>query len=189
MHSHHESQNSLPMALHCSHCISLVHSLPRGILAYFFLLKALSFPLLHLAGDPAIGLVTEKKVIRRECSQIPTTAPVVLNLSNQVAPAPQHTLHSHPRGHLAMPEDCSGCQVATGGAGAPGIYWRSLGKVLSILHAQDGPSPKKELVQNSSSAGLGSPALTLPRAACPSAAKPLESTLNTGSSPAQALPV
>lgn len=84
---------------------------PQVILACFFSPQT-SFPLLHLAGDLAIDLVTGKiKAIRRASSHVPTT--LQLFSTGQLG-SPPPTAHGTPlQGTLAMPGDCSGCQAVT----------------------------------------------------------------------------
>lgn len=97
---------------HCSFAfLGSLHPPPQVILACFFSPQT-SFPLLHLAGDLAIDLVTGKiKAIRRASSHVPTT--LQLFSTGQLG-SPPPTAHGTPlQGTLAMPGDCSGCQAVT----------------------------------------------------------------------------
>lgn len=114
----------------------------------------LSSPLLLLAGDPAIDLVTENiNAIRRECRHIPTTVAVILKEIDSPTPGDiwqsLQTLSCHDwRGrcswHLAR--------------GTPGI-------LVDTLQCMGRPSTAKNApVPNGSSAEAENPCTTLPPA-------------------------
>ena len=145
-------------------CIFLGHSLPpnRWYSDMFLFPSNLSSPLLLLAGDPAIDLVTENiNAIRRECRHIPTTVAGILKEIDSPTPGDiwqsLQTLSCHSwRGqcswHLAR--------------GAPGI-------LVDTLQCMGRPSTAKNApVPNGSSAEAANPCTTLP----PACLWPMDST-------------